>query len=137
MRRKGRYGTWRLLFAAMVVGGVVLFLSVSSAHESSPSAAPGGGGDSEAGWVVAAAIATPIIGILGLVSTTFFAWRQDRRDLQQSELQMQKLNLQIAQLQSTTDRRATAVDEQAAAATPEPNQTQEGIAGNDGDTRVS
>jgi hypothetical protein len=135
MRRKHRYGVLRLLFAALVIGGGVLLLNVSASHDSNPTAAPGGGGDSEAGWVVAAAIATPVIGILGLVSTTFFAWRQDRRDLQQSELQMQKLNLQIAQLQSATEARPG--DAQASPSNPEARRMSEGITGTDGDTKVS
>jgi hypothetical protein len=89
----------KLAFGVIAVVGVLLLLTVFTTVQSD-GAASNDSGDSS--LLVAAAVATPVFGGLGFGATSYFAWRRDKRESQQAALQMQKLNLEIAQMQANS-----------------------------------
>lgn len=94
------YGTWRWLFAALLVIAVLLLIVTLRPYFTwigrQPSAAEVTALSDNAALILS--IITALVSLIGLLSTNWLAWRREARDARLAELQLEQQRLEIEKL---------------------------------------
>jgi hypothetical protein len=83
---------------SVVIVLCVLFLAAEGAGDSASPGTPEDASTDTAGLALLASLLTSGVSVLGVISTTLIAWRQDRRDSRRQEAELARMALEIEQL---------------------------------------